>query len=116
MGPLADRLISGGYATFLATFCYRIRNAGPSSLGAFLPMAMPVAGGGLPHICVSLKLLRRVSKNLKKIHWLSLPALPNAPGMLTIKRIIDNYFARGKANTPPPNSATLIYYTDNSVN
>ena len=30
MGPLADRLVSGGYATFLATFCYRVRNAGPS--------------------------------------------------------------------------------------
>lgn len=112
--PLGGALVRGGYATFLAAFCYHVSHAGPASLGALLPVAMPVIGGVRPHVCVSLKLLRRASKNLKEIHWLSLPVLPNAPGMLTIKWRIDAYFAFADASAP--HSATLIYYTDNSAN
>lgn len=118
--PLTASLIHGGYATFTSAFCYRARTPGPLFLGVRVPAAiatLPAAAGAVNAVCVSLKILRRESKNLKEIHWLSLPALPlppAPPAIPTIKSVIDNLFIGGAAAAP--NSATLVYYTNNSAN
>lgn len=68
---------------------------------------LPVAN----RIWVGLHFQRRESKNIKKIHWNS---QFGGAGYATVKDLIDlTIVGFGLA---APNSATLIYFDDNSLN
>lgn len=88
----------GGYSTFSAAFLYSCTHIGV----AWLPWALQAVGNA--NIWIGVHLQRRVSKNIKEIHWNSCIT----PLKVTIKNLINAL--RGNA----PNSATLIYYDNNS--
>lgn len=104
----ANSLRRGGYNTFSAAFIYSCRNVG----GGFLPFNIPIPP--LPvanRIWVGLHFQRRESKNIKEIHWNS---QFGGAGYATVKDLID--FTIAGFGLAAPNSATLIYFDDNSLN
>lgn len=123
--PYATRALNnGGYDTVAAQFLFALIN-GNFPNGILGNIQNPHTGIG-----VVLHLNERVSKNIKEIHWNSLPVLPinqtflqavnDALGGLqfalfvynTIKGNINNIWVQ--LGVAVPNSATIIHFTSTS--